>query len=79
MIAAMQQLSELRHLNLSRNPIGDEGALAIASSKHFARLETIRLDGCGITDDGRRCFGESPHLRRLRYLPGCDSSDDDGW
>ena len=42
----------LLNLNLFRNEVSDEGALAFSKSKHFDKLETLYLGDNKITDKG---------------------------
>ena len=58
----------LKHLDLSWNAIGNEGATALAISKQSSSLETLNLTQCGVREVGFRRLCESKHLRNLRVL-----------
>jgi uncharacterized protein (TIGR02996 family) len=64
-------------LLLGANPIGDEGAGALASSLVLARLTTLWLDRCNLGPVAARALAESPHLGSLRslHLEGNDLGD----
>ena len=52
-LAALKtKLPGLRRLVLTANPIGDEGAEALAAWKHFPTLQTLYLSNCEISDEG---------------------------
>ncbi|MBX3230989.1 MAG: hypothetical protein KF837_26950 [Labilithrix sp.] len=58
----------LRRLSIHGEPIGDEGAAALASSPVAATLRTLKLTGCRIGDAGALALASSPHLARLEEL-----------
>ncbi len=58
----------LSSLDLSRNPLGDEGVEALAASPYGSYLRSLYLDGVGATDRGARALASSPHLADLGYL-----------
>lgn len=58
----------IRELDLSDNPIGDDGARILARSPHLAELRVLKLGNCGIGEEGARALAESPHLHRLVHL-----------
>jgi uncharacterized protein (TIGR02996 family) len=55
-------------LMLGANPIGDEGALALAASPVLSRLTTLWLDRCNLGATAARALAESPYLGNLRFL-----------
>ena len=55
-------LPQLRELVLPYNPLGDEGARALAHAPCLRRLERLDLNRCSITLDGTRALAASPHL-----------------
>jgi hypothetical protein len=55
-------------LLLGVNPIGDEGAYALASSPILSRLTTLWLDSCNLGPAAARALAESPYLGNLRFL-----------
>lgn len=72
--------NRLRDLNLSGNPLGDEGMRVLAVCRQLENLRILRLVHCGIGDEGVRALAESPHLNNLVVLdlsnnpigdPGC--------
>jgi uncharacterized protein (TIGR02996 family) len=62
-----QSLGQLRHLNLEFNPIGDEGALALARSPRLGRLRHLDLMGCGLGSRGIAALAGS-ELSELEVL-----------
>ncbi len=58
----------LRALVLTGNPVGDEGALALANSEALGSLETLNLSGCKIGVEASRAILESLHLPSLSSL-----------
>jgi uncharacterized protein (TIGR02996 family) len=68
--AALTALSlpNLRHLNLSGWPLGDEGAAALAGNALLAGLTRLDLSYCQVGAAGVRAILQSPHLQRLVYL-----------
>jgi uncharacterized protein (TIGR02996 family) len=72
-------LRGLRRLLLSDNPLGDEGAAALADLESLSNLEALALANCQIQNvDGTLPLSRSPHLRRLLYL-GLGSNELRGW
>jgi hypothetical protein len=61
-------LPQLRHLDLSGWPVGDEGAKVIAASPAFAGLTRLDLARCRIGDAGARALLASPYLQKLVRL-----------
>jgi uncharacterized protein (TIGR02996 family) len=55
-------------LLLGANPIGDEGARALAESPVLSRLTTLWLDRCNLSPSSARALARSPHLGKLRFL-----------
>ena len=60
--------ADLRELAIHGEPIGDAGAIAIASSPHLATLRVLGLGSCGIGDAGVLALARSRHLARLESL-----------
>jgi hypothetical protein len=58
----------LRELAISGEPIGDAGAIALASSPVVATLRRLSLRGCRIGDAGALALAESAHLVNLEEL-----------
>jgi Leucine-rich repeat (LRR) protein len=58
-------VGKMRRLRLSDNAIGDDGALAIARSRHLKSLERLGLARNRITDVGAMALLQSSHLSRL--------------
>lgn len=58
----------LRSLDLSGNPIGAPGAMAVAASPHLAGLRRLDLSGCGIGEAGARGLAYSEGLGALEWL-----------
>lgn len=58
----------LKTLSLANNPIGDEGAAALAQSPLLAGLTTLDLSGCRIGDAGAAALASSPHLAHVERV-----------
>ena len=69
-IAKSQHTSQLTHLNLQTNDIGDEGMKFISESPFLSNLTELHLNlnFCGIKDEGVMEIAESPHMCRLVRL-----------
>ena len=63
LLARWPRLANLRDLDLSRNEIGDEGAVALAESPHLTNLRRLSLTGNRITESGKRTLAGSPLYR----------------
>jgi Ran GTPase-activating protein (RanGAP) involved in mRNA processing and transport len=61
-------MSGLTALVLEGNPLGDQGARALAEATSVHTLERMTLDKTGITDDGLLALARSLHLSRLEHL-----------
>lgn len=59
---------QLLSLDLSWNPLGDEGARALATSAPFGCLEQLRLRSTGLSDEGALALFEPDALPRLKLL-----------
>lgn len=68
MLASTSVFPQLQSLNLFRNDIGDDGALAFANSKEFPHLELLYLGDNKITDQGAVPLIESKFFPQLRVL-----------
>jgi len=55
-------------LQLSRNPIGDDGVEAIAQSPRTRQVANLYLRGVGMTDRGAAALAASPEVASLLYL-----------
>lgn len=58
----------LRALNLSRNPVGNEGLAALARSPHLSGLLSLELGYSQVGDEGVLALLESPLADGLAYL-----------
>ena len=61
-------LPKLRHLDLSRWPLGDCGAIALAANPSFVNLRSLDLSFCKIGPKGAAAICESPYLSNLLNL-----------
>jgi hypothetical protein len=55
-------------LQLSRNPLGDEGVEAVLANPRTNELANLYLDHTGMTDRGARALAASPLVSSLLYL-----------
>jgi hypothetical protein len=67
-LAAHPDLSRLRELTLTSNPIGNDGAALLAAMPQLSGLESLDLRSVGITGTGARAIAESAHLNQLKEL-----------
>ena len=58
----------LKHLNLSATPLGDDGAVALAQNPSLANLTRLNVSACRIGAKGVEALLNSPHLQRLIEL-----------
>jgi hypothetical protein len=74
-VAESPTLAGLGSLDLTMDPIGPEGAAALANAR-FNRLEALFLLGCGIEASGAAALARAPALARLKILalPGTPSA-----
>lgn len=70
-------VANLHGLDLSENPFGTEGALALAERSPSTQLRWLRVRGCQIGDEGLLALGTSPALQGLESLDigGCDDNE----
>jgi uncharacterized protein (TIGR02996 family) len=68
MLAEWPWPDSLRELWLLENPLGDEGASALAASPRLRQLRLLSLGACSIGEEGASALATSPHLGRLREL-----------
>jgi uncharacterized protein (TIGR02996 family) len=61
-------LGELTWLSLAHNPIGPDGARALAAAAHLKRLRTLYLYGAGLGDEGAQALAASPGLATVTEL-----------
>jgi uncharacterized protein (TIGR02996 family) len=62
------ETNRLRQLDLSGNPLGDNGTRVLAVCPHLENLQVLRLANCNITDEGVRILAASAHLNNLVEL-----------
>jgi uncharacterized protein (TIGR02996 family) len=62
-LAAEDRLAGLVELHLHLNPLGPEGARALAGSSRLAGLEELNLYSTGLDDDAAFALAASAHLR----------------
>lgn len=67
-LAASPYLARLRTLDLHGNPIGVEGARALAACESFAAIRELFLYDCALGDAGVCVLLRLPHPERLREL-----------
>ncbi|WP_368856434.1 hypothetical protein [Micromonospora fiedleri] len=67
-VAGVAGLGRLVALDLSDNPIGDDGVAALAASPHLGRLRWLGLANCGIGPAGAEALAASRNLPALRYV-----------
>jgi uncharacterized protein (TIGR02996 family) len=67
-LARSRHRYQLINLDLSHNPIGDEGAGYLAGATGLGGLEALTLFGCEIGDAGARALIESDAFPRLTML-----------
>jgi hypothetical protein len=73
-LAATPFLSKrLNTLDLRRNAVSDEGAVALITSPQLAALHHLSLQDNAIGDSAALRIAESPQLKRLRTLNLCDN------
>ncbi|WP_407940022.1 hypothetical protein [Micromonospora tarapacensis] len=72
-IAEIACLDRLVALDLSGNPIGDDGLAALVDSPHLRRLRWLGLSGCGIGQTGAEALAASQNLPALRYVDLSDN------
>lgn len=66
-------LAKTEYLDLSSNPVRDQGAKLLACSAHLSRVRGLNLTSSGISDAGLEALARSPHLTGLRELYLCDN------
>lgn len=62
------RLGALERLVLTANPIGDEGAAALARWRHLGHLRTLYLSACELSGAGLTALGGEGRLARLEKL-----------
>lgn len=55
-------------LNLSMNPISDDGAKALAGCEHLSPFTELILRDCRVGNLGAKALAESPYVAKLVYL-----------
>jgi uncharacterized protein (TIGR02996 family) len=66
--SAAPNIFPVRFLDLSRNPLGDAGAVVLASVQPLRELRILILCWCNIGDDGAQALSRALHLRHLHTL-----------
>jgi uncharacterized protein (TIGR02996 family) len=61
-------VSNLKVLILRDNPLGDDGAVALASSPYFGELKVLDLSYCSVSDGGFAALMDSPFADGLVFL-----------
>lgn len=61
------------YLDLSANPLHDNGITTLACSPYLARVQGLNLSSSGIGDLGLKALASSPYLTGLRELYLCDN------
>jgi uncharacterized protein (TIGR02996 family) len=64
-VAVSSAAGGLSELELSRCGIGDDGADALAGSRHLTRLRRLALNGNRISEDGKRRLLSAPQFRSV--------------
>jgi uncharacterized protein (TIGR02996 family) len=65
---AQARLPGLLGITFTRNRIGDEGMIALANSALLDSLESLWVDGNGLTDASALALASSPHAAKLDSL-----------
>ncbi len=66
--SAAPNIFPVRFLDLSRNPLGDAGAVVLASVQPLQELRILILCWCNIGDAGAQALSRALHLRHLHTL-----------
>lgn len=61
-------LSQVEHLTLNHNPIGDQGAQALASALGLTKLRSLAVQSCGIGPAGVEALMRAPWAAQLERL-----------
>jgi uncharacterized protein (TIGR02996 family) len=68
LFAGARWMPQIRHLSLTTNAVGDDGAVVLAEAPNCSNIEHLNLDSNGLTDRGLIALCGSPHLARVRDL-----------
>lgn len=68
LLCSCPELAQVRSLDLSRKPLGDQGARILAECPLLAELEHLDLSRSEIGDAGAQALAASPHLKSLKTL-----------
>lgn len=68
LLLEIPQLTRLRFLDVSSNPLGDTGAYLLATAPNLQQLTGLNLTDTMIGDRGAEVIGLSKYLRNLREL-----------
>jgi len=72
-LTTFRMLERPSYLDLSSNPVRDQGAKLLAGCPYLAHLQGLNLSSSGIGDSGLRALANSPFLGQLRELYLCDN------
>jgi len=72
-LIASDHLERASYLDLSNNPVRDQGARRLAGCQYLAKVRGLNLSSSGIGDGGLKALAYSPHLGHLRELYLCDN------
>lgn len=68
LLGKTSKLAGPNEINLSGNPIGDDGVEALAASERCEALSALYLTGVGMGDRGAKALAASAHLAKLKRL-----------
>jgi len=68
LLGTASKLTYVEELNLSDNPLGDDGVAAVAASVKCASLSALYLSKVGMTERGAKALATSQHLAALKHL-----------
>ncbi|MBL8924312.1 MAG: hypothetical protein JNJ54_36020 [Myxococcaceae bacterium] len=66
--ALVEGTASLVALDLSANPLGDDGARELAAAPALGQVELLMLAGCAIGPAGARALLDSPHLQQAKRI-----------
>lgn len=68
LLAKTSKLAGPSELNLSENPLGDDGIAALAASEKCEALSALYLSKTGMSDRAAEALAASSHLSKLKHL-----------
>jgi uncharacterized protein (TIGR02996 family) len=74
---ARANLDQLRSLDLSENPLGDDGVIALAETTRLPKLDVLRIKRAGVGARGLAVLGASALGSRLRAIDLARNEVDD--